>query len=97
MWSTASQNKRVGGSKVIDGNEHGQVTASLTTFCKQHSRLIQDESTRDHLALHTGRWDTFEKMVVEVDAIARTRRIVSHSHGRLSHQRQRQGEGCQGG
>ena len=34
---------------------------------------IQDEDVRDHFAQHTGRLDTFEKMVVEVPAIARTR------------------------
>ena len=34
---------------------------------------IQDESMRDDLALHTGRLDTCEKMVVEDQAIARTR------------------------
>ena len=34
---------------------------------------IRDESMRDHLALQTGRLDTFEQMVVDVQAIARTR------------------------
>ena len=33
---------------------------------------IQDQSTRGHLALH-GRLDTFQKMVVEVQAIERKR------------------------
>ena len=50
---------------------------------------IQDENMRDHLDLHTGRSDTFEKMVVGVHAIARTRLSFLWT---LSLQRTRQGK-----
>ena len=43
-----------------------------------------------------GRLDTFGKMVVEVQVIARTRLGASYSHALLSPQRKRQGKGCQG-
>ena len=35
---------------------------------------VQDSVVRDHLALHTGRLVTFDKMVEEVEAVAHTRR-----------------------
>ena len=50
---------------------------------------IQDENMRDHLALHTGRLDTFEKMVVGVHAIASTRISFLWT---LNPQRTRQGK-----
>ena len=50
---------------------------------------IQDGNMRDHLALYTGRLDTFEKMVVGVHAIARTRLSFLWT---LNPQRTRQGE-----
>ena len=78
VWSSTSRNMQVGGSAV-------QVVCQHTP---------QDKSMRDHLALHTRRLDTFEKMVVEVQAIAHTRawRIVPRSHGPLSLARKMQGK-----
>ena len=53
---------------------HSQGRASQTK-CSQETlqACILDENTWGHLALHTGRLDTFEKVFVEVQAIARTR------------------------
>ena len=45
----------------------------LLTMCGRFQAGIKDAAIRDHLALHAGRLNSFDKMAAEVSTVARTR------------------------